>query len=192
MGRLTWAIYSVSHLYCPFQGDNLTVIIQQSETIWRFCKRIIFGDFYSQSGLLPVPPVYIISCLSHPSYCWCPRVRQPALNGLLWANFGSINTSGDLGPPGGRSGGHRPGWEGGGLESPLIEWKHPHSTTPLQLVVVVVSRFYGTSTPKGSYSAKTGDNDCNVNSSRYSLSTALSQYGLQLSFIIIFYLKDRT
>ncbi len=41
------------------------------------------------------------------------------------------------------------------------------------LVVVVVSQFNGTSTPKGSYSAKTGDNDCNVNTSRYSLSTAL-------------------
>ncbi len=38
---------------------------------------------------------------------------------------------------------------------------------------MVVSQFNGTSTPKGSYSAKTGDNDCNVNSSRYSLSTAL-------------------
>ncbi len=38
--------------------------------------------------------------------------------------------------------------------------------------VVVVSQFNGTSTPKGSYSAKTGDNDCNVNSNRYSLSTA--------------------
>ncbi len=42
-------------------------------------------------------------------------------------------------------------------------------------VVVVVSQFNGTSTPKGSYSAKTGDNDCNVNSSRYSLSTALCE-----------------
>ncbi len=38
---------------------------------------------------------------------------------------------------------------------------------------VVVSQFNGTSTPKESYSAKTGDNDCNVNSIRYSLSTAL-------------------
>ncbi len=28
---------------------------------------------------------------------------------------------------------------------------------------------------KGSYRAKTGDNDCNVNSSRYSLSTALCE-----------------
>ncbi len=34
-------------------------------------------------------------------------------------------------------------------------------------VVVVVSQFNGT--PKGSYSAKTGDNDCNVNSSHYSV-----------------------
>ncbi len=33
-------------------------------------------------------------------------------------------------------------------------------------MVVVVSQFNGTSTPKGSYSAKTGGNDCNVNSSR--------------------------
>ncbi len=41
--------------------------------------------------------------------------------------------------------------------------------------VVVVSQFNGTSTPKGSYSAKTGDNDCNVNPSRYSLSTALCE-----------------
>ncbi len=43
------------------------------------------------------------------------------------------------------------------------------------VVVVVVSQFKGTSTPKGSYSAKTGYNDCNVNSSRYSLSTALCE-----------------
>ncbi len=41
--------------------------------------------------------------------------------------------------------------------------------------MVVVSQFNGTLTPKGSYSAKTGDNDCNVNSSRYSLSTALCE-----------------
>ncbi len=40
---------------------------------------------------------------------------------------------------------------------------------------VVVSQFNGTSTPKGSYSAKIGDNDCNVSSSRYSLSTALCE-----------------
>ncbi len=41
----------------------------------------------------------------------------------------------------------------------------------------MVSQFNGTSTPKGSYSmysAKTGDNDCNVNSSRYSLSVVVS------------------
>ncbi len=41
--------------------------------------------------------------------------------------------------------------------------------------MVVVSQFNGTSTPKGSYSAKTGDDDCNVNSSRYSLRTALCE-----------------
>ncbi len=39
----------------------------------------------------------------------------------------------------------------------------------------VLSKFNGTLTPKGSYRAKTGDNDCNVNSSRYSLSTALCE-----------------
>ncbi len=39
----------------------------------------------------------------------------------------------------------------------------------------VLSKFNGTSTPKGSYRAKTGGNDCNVNSSRYSLSTALCE-----------------
>ncbi len=37
----------------------------------------------------------------------------------------------------------------------------------------VLSKFNGTSTPKGSYCAKTGDNDSKVNSSGYSLSTAL-------------------
>ncbi len=37
------------------------------------------------------------------------------------------------------------------------------------LSVVVVSQFNGTSTPKGSYSAKTGDNDCNVNTNRYTV-----------------------
>ncbi len=39
----------------------------------------------------------------------------------------------------------------------------------------VLSKFNGTSTPKGSYRAKRGDNDCNVNSSRYSLKTALCE-----------------
>ncbi len=43
------------------------------------------------------------------------------------------------------------------------------------MVVVVVSQFNDTSTPKGPYSAKTGDNDCNINSSRYSLRTALCE-----------------
>ncbi len=37
----------------------------------------------------------------------------------------------------------------------------------------MISKFNGTSTPKGSCRAKTGDNDCNVNSSRYSLRIAL-------------------
>ncbi len=39
----------------------------------------------------------------------------------------------------------------------------------------MVSQFNGTSTPKGSHSAKTGDNDRNVNSSCYSLRTALCE-----------------
>ncbi len=39
----------------------------------------------------------------------------------------------------------------------------------------VISKFNGTSTPKGSYSAKTGDNDRNVHSNRYSLRTALCE-----------------
>ncbi len=39
----------------------------------------------------------------------------------------------------------------------------------------MLSKFNGTSTPKGSFRAKTGDNDYNVNSSRYSLSTALCE-----------------
>ncbi len=45
-------------------------------------------------------------------------------------------------------------------------------TWAVQWLLVLVSQLNGTSTPKGSYSAKTGDNDFNVNSSRYSLSTA--------------------
>ncbi len=39
----------------------------------------------------------------------------------------------------------------------------------------VLSKFNGTSTSKGSCRAKTGDNDYNVNSSRYSPSTALCE-----------------
>ncbi len=39
----------------------------------------------------------------------------------------------------------------------------------------VLSKFNGTSTPIGSYRAKTGDNYCNVNSNRYILSTALCE-----------------
>ncbi len=42
----------------------------------------------------------------------------------------------------------------------LAWWWWYHSLTP---------------TPKGSYSAKTGDNDCNINSSRYRLRTALCE-----------------
>ncbi len=38
----------------------------------------------------------------------------------------------------------------------------------------VLSKFNGALTPKGSYRAKTGD-DCNVDSSRYRLSTALCE-----------------
>ncbi len=47
----------------------------------------------------------------------------------------------------------------------------------MALFSMVVSQFNGTSTPKGSYSAKTGDNDCNVNSSCYSLRTAVWEHG---------------
>ncbi len=39
----------------------------------------------------------------------------------------------------------------------------------------VLSKFNGTSTPKVSYRAETGDNDSNVNSSRYNLRTALCE-----------------
>ncbi len=39
----------------------------------------------------------------------------------------------------------------------------------------VISKFNGTLTPKGSYHAKTGDNDCNVISNGYSLRTALCE-----------------
>ncbi len=42
-------------------------------------------------------------------------------------------------------------------------------------LVRVIPKFNGTSTPKGSYSAKNGDNDCNVNSIRYSVRTALCE-----------------
>ena len=39
----------------------------------------------------------------------------------------------------------------------------------------MLSKFNGTPTPKGSHRAKTGDNDCSINSSLYSLSTALCE-----------------
>ncbi len=42
-------------------------------------------------------------------------------------------------------------------------------------MMMMISQFNGTSTLNGSYSAKTGDNDCNVNSSSYSLRTALCE-----------------
>ncbi len=45
----------------------------------------------------------------------------------------------------------------------------------VRLVMVMVSQFYVTSPPKGSYSANTGDDDCNVNSSLHSLRTALCE-----------------
>ncbi len=43
------------------------------------------------------------------------------------------------------------------------------------LIMMMISQFNGTSTPKGSYRAKTGDNYCNVNSSHYSRRTALCE-----------------
>ncbi len=43
------------------------------------------------------------------------------------------------------------------------------------MMMMMVSQFNGTSAPKGSCSATTGDNDCNVNSSRYSPRTALCE-----------------
>ncbi len=43
------------------------------------------------------------------------------------------------------------------------------------MVMIMIWQFNGTSTPKGSYRAKTGDNDCSVNSSRYSPRTALCE-----------------
>ncbi len=39
----------------------------------------------------------------------------------------------------------------------------------------MLSKFNGTPTPKWSYRAKTGDNDCNINSGHYSLRTALCE-----------------
>ncbi len=54
-------------------------------------------------------------------------------------------------------------------------WGQMEQCMEKAIVVVVVSQFNGTSTPKGSYSAKTGYNDCNVDLIRYSLSTALCE-----------------
>ncbi len=50
-----------------------------------------------------------------------------------------------------------------------------NNTRPKRVSELVLSKFNGISTPKGSYRAKTGDTDCNVNSSRYSLNTALCE-----------------
>ncbi len=57
--------------------------------------------------------------------------------------------------------------------------KYSGDKTAAKVVVVMVSQFNGTSTPNGSYSAKTGDNDCNFTSSRYSISTALCERNSQ-------------
>ncbi len=43
------------------------------------------------------------------------------------------------------------------------------------MMMMMISQFNGTSVPKGTYSAKTGDNDCYVSSIRYSLRTALCE-----------------
>ncbi len=51
----------------------------------------------------------------------------------------------------------------------------PHWPRPRSSPVVVAVKFNVTSTPKGSYRAKTGDNGCKVNSNHYSLSTALCE-----------------
>ncbi len=65
---------------------------------------------------------------------------------------------------------------------PPLKVQKPHQKHKLQslprrwmMMMMIVSQFNGTSTPKGSHHAKTGDNDCNVNSSRYSLRTALCE-----------------
>ncbi len=50
-----------------------------------------------------------------------------------------------------------------------------YSTSAACGLSMMVLQFNGTSTEKGSYSAKTGDNDYNVNSIRYSLRTALCE-----------------
>ncbi len=65
----------------------------------------------------------------------------------------------------------------GGFMERIISAKHIMSCemSHIDWVEWVLSKFNGTSTPKGSYRAKTGDNDFNVNLSRYSLSTALCE-----------------
>ncbi len=57
----------------------------------------------------------------------------------------------------------------------LYGWQNMQMKQLRLMSECVLSKFNGTSTPKGSFRAKTGDNGCNVNSSRYSLSTALCE-----------------
>ncbi len=61
------------------------------------------------------------------------------------------------------------------VPTPLAPHWVRHLSTAHVVSEWVLSKFKGTSTPKGSYRAKTGDNDCNVNWSHYSLSTALCE-----------------
>ncbi len=59
--------------------------------------------------------------------------------------------------------------------TPLVSYRASKIHYLLVLSEWVLSKFNGTLTPKGSYRAKTGHNDCNVNSNRNSLSTALCE-----------------
>ncbi len=70
-------------------------------------------------------------------------------------------------------------WRG---DVPALNWANSdlclRDITPVvqhRFYWLIISQFNGTSTPKGSYRAKTGGNDCNVNSSHYSLRTALCE-----------------
>ncbi len=97
----------------------------------------------------------------------------------LWLWHPGLCRSGQRAVPGlaGWSGQHHSvrGWRVGGGDERFGLNGHGWPKEGERWMVVVVSQFNGTSTPKGSYSAKTGDNDCNVNLSRYSLSTALCE-----------------
>ena len=97
----------------------------------------------------------------HGKGCTLPRItyRNRHQELVIWEpGFGSTRL---LSGPGVRAGGD-PDSGGGGQ---------------VVVVTVVVSQFNGTSTPKAGVIqyAKPGDNDCNVNSNRYSLSTALRE-----------------